>query len=269
MNPVLKNALAVAAAVSATHAVAQVTFYGHDGFEGRSFTIQRQVGDLERYGFNDRASSVVVLNDRWEVCADAHYSGHRVVLRAGRYPSLAAMGMNDRLSSVRAVSGNVRVDDARYAPPPAPVYGNHRRDNDGLYEANVTSVHAVVGSVEQRCWIEHQQVAQERSGANVPGAIVGALLGGVLGHQVGGGRGKKIATAGGAVAGAAVGASVGRNGGQQVRTEDVQRCDSTPSQSQPEYWDVTYDFRGQAHRVQMTSHPGSTVTSNRNSEPRA
>lgn len=269
MNAMLKNALAVAAAVIATHAVAQVTFYEHDGFQGRSFTTQRQIGDLERYGFNDRASSVVVLNDRWEVCADAHFSGRCVVLRAGRYPSLAAMGMNDRLSSVRAVSRNARVDDGRYAPPPVPVYDNHRRNNERLYEANVTSVHAVVGPVEQRCWIDHQQVAQERSGANIPGAIVGALLGGVLGHQVGGGRGKDIATAGGAVGGAAVGANVGRDGGQQVRTEDVQRCASAPSQARPEYWDVTYEFRGQAHRVQMTSDPGPTVTVNRNGEPRA
>ena len=46
---------------------------------------------------------------------------------------------------------------------------------------------------EQRCWVERQQVVEDRSDVNVPGAIAGAVIGGVLGHQVGGGRGKDIA----------------------------------------------------------------------------
>jgi uncharacterized protein YcfJ len=32
---------------------------------------------------------------------------------------------------------------------------------------------------------------------------------------------------------------------------------------------VTYEFRGQQHRVQMARDPGRTVTVNRNGEPRA
>ena len=204
MHTLVKSVFMVAAAAVVTQAAAQVTFYEHDGFEGRSFTTERQVGNFERFGFNDRASSVVVLRDRWEVCSDVQFSGRCVVLRAGRYPSLTAMGMNDRVSSVRAVNSNARFDDDRYAPPaPVAVYDNHRRNNERLFEANITSVRAVVGPPEQRCWMEHEPVVQERSRANVPGAIVGALLGGVLGHQVGGGRGQDIATAGGAVAGAA------------------------------------------------------------------
>ena len=268
MKTVLKGAFAVAALAIATQAAAQVTFYEREGFDGRSFTTDRQIGNFERYGFNDRASSVVVLRDRWEVCTDVRFSGRCVVLRAGRYASLAAMGMNDRVSSVRAVNGNARFDDDRYAPAPMPVYDNHRRNNERLYQADITSVRAVVGPAEQRCWMEREQVVQERSGANVPGAIVGALLGGVLGHQVGGGRGKDIATAGGAVAGAAVGANVGRDGAAQTSTRDVQRCASTPSQARPEYWDVTYNFRGQEHHMQMTTPPGATVTVNRQGEPR-
>jgi len=178
------------------------------------------------------------------------------------------MGMNDRVSSVRAVNSTARYDDDRYAPAPVPVYDNHRRRGERLYEANVTSVHAVVGPPEQRCWIEHEQVTQDRGNANVPGAIVGALIGGVLGHQVGGGRGQDVATAGGAVAGAAVGANVGR-GAPSASTRDVQHCASVPSQGRPEYWDVTYDFRGQQHHIQVTSPPGQTITVNRQGEPRA
>jgi uncharacterized protein YcfJ len=266
MNIRIKTALALAAVAVAAQATAQVVFYENDDYQGRSFSTERPVGNLERYGFNDRASSAVVLRDRWEICTDAGFSGRCVILRPGRYASLSALGINDRISSARVVDNNVRVDEGRYAPPPEPVYDNHRRRGERLFEADVTSVRAVVGTPERRCWVEHQPVAQEQGGANVPGAIAGALLGGILGHQVGGGRGKDLATAGGAVAGAAVGANVGRDGGPATR--DVQRCADTPGSARPEYWDVTYTFRGQEHRIQMAAPPGRTVPVNGRGEPR-
>jgi uncharacterized protein YcfJ len=268
MNTALKGALAAAGFALAAPAFAQVTFYENENFQGRTFTTQRQADDFERYGFNDRASSVEVLMDRWEVCEDAHFSGRCVVLRPGRYASLASLGMARRISSARVLSGNARVEDGRYAPAPAAEHGYHRRDNERLYEANVTSVHAVVGPPEQRCWIEHEQVSQDRGGANVPGAVAGALIGGIIGHQVGSGRGNDLATAGGAVAGAVVGSNIGRDSGGQSHEQDVQRCSSTPSQARTEYWDVTYDFRGQQHRMQVTAPPGRTVTVNEQGEPR-
>jgi uncharacterized protein YcfJ len=268
MNATLKIALAVAGLALAAQAAAQVTFYENDAFKGRSFTAQKQVPDFARLGFNDRASSVVVARDWWEVCEDSRFSGRCVVLRPGRYPSLAAMGLNDRISSVRAVNRDARNGDNRYAP--VSVYDGRRRNNERLYEANVTSVRAVVGPSEQRCWTERQEIPQERSEANVPAAIAGAVIGGILGHQVGGGRGKDIATAGGAVAGAAVGANIGRDGGgQPAYGRDVRRCESVPSQARPDHWDVTYNFRGQEHRMQMSSPPGATVMVNSQGEPRA
>jgi uncharacterized protein YcfJ len=128
----------------------------------------------------------------------------------------------------------------------------------------------VVGPPEQRCWIEKEQLTQPRSNANVGGAIAGALIGGILGHQVGGGTGKELATAGGAVAGAVVGAKVaGNNAAPQVQTRDVQRCNTEPNQNTPEYWDVSYEFRGQMHTIQMTAAPGATVTVNAQGEPRS
>ncbi len=267
MNAALRSALAVAGVTLATQACAQVTFYEKEDFKGHTFTTQRQADDFERYGFNDRASSVEVLMDRWEVCEDAHFAGRCVVLRPGRYASLASLGMGKRISSARILGSNARVEDGRYAPAPAADHFR-RHDNERLYEANVTSVHAVVGAPEQRCWTEREQVSQERGGANVPGAIAGALIGGIIGHQVGSGRGNDLATAGGAVAGAAVGANVGRDGGGQTREQDVQRCSNAPSDARAEYWDVTYDFRGEAHRAQMTAPPGRTVTVNEQGEPR-
>lgn len=270
MNTLLRTALAVSAVAMASHAAAQVTFYEHDGFQGRSFNTEREIGNFARFGFNDRASSVMVLGGRWEVCEDFQYAGRCVILRPGQYASLRDMGLNDRVSSVRMVGRAAHIEEDRYAPPPvAPAYDSRRRRNERLYEADVTSVRAVLGAPQQRCWVEREQVGEQRGSANVPGAIAGALIGGILGHQVGGGTGKDIATAGGAIAGAAVGANVGRDGGQQGYTQNVQRCTTAPAEGRPQYWDVTYVFRGQEHRVQMTSPPGSTVTVNRHGEPRA
>ncbi len=146
-----------------------------------------------------------------------------------------------------------------------------RRDNERLYEANITSVRAVVGTPAQRCWIEREQVVQQdRGNPNIGGALLGAVIGGILGHQVGGGSGKDVATAVGVVGGAAIGGNINRDsGGQQVVTQNVQRCTSAPDQAHPDYWDVTYNFRGQDHRMQMTTAPGATVTVNQQGEPRA
>jgi uncharacterized protein YcfJ len=267
MNIALSSALAACGLAFATGAAAQVTFYENEGFAGRSFTTQKQVSELARLGFNDRASSVIVANDRWEVCDDARFGGRCTILRPGRYPSLKAMGLNDRISSVRTVDRHARIDESRYSPAPVAAYDYHRRSDERLYDAPVTSVRAVVAQAEQRCWVEREQV-QQGGQANVPGAVVGAVLGGILGHQVGSGRGNDAATVGGAVIGGAVGANVGRDGGN-TSTRDVRRCDNAPTQSRADYWDVTYTFRGKEHHVQMSTPPGRTVSVNSQGEPRA
>ncbi|MDP2096956.1 MAG: beta/gamma crystallin-related protein [Hydrogenophaga sp.] len=244
----------------------QVTFFERENFAGRSFATEKPVLDLQRAGFNDRASSAVVVGERWEVCNDARFRGACVVLRPGRYPSLTAMGLNDRISSLRAIPPGDRVADNRYAPLPLPVYDNRRRNGERLFEATVTSSRAVLATSGQRCWVESEQVPQTQNNTNVPAALAGALIGGILGHQVGGGSGKDIATVGGAVAGAALGAQVGRS--NPAATQDVQRCENVPGGAQAAYWDVSYNFRGQDHRVQMTSAPGATIVVNEQGEPR-
>ncbi|MBP9148522.1 MAG: glycine zipper 2TM domain-containing protein [Rhodoferax sp.] len=363
----LQSILALASVAFATQSAAQVTFYAQDEFQGPSFSSRRAINDLQRFGFNDRASSVTVASERWEVCESRRFGGRCVVLRAGSYPSLAAMGLNDRISSARLIQREARIDAQRYAPAPVKaqitLYENkdfggqtyvasqaitnfqrlrfndrassvevqagwweacedadfqgqcvllrpgrypslaamglnnrissvrvstqaahtlpagppraadqanfNRRDDERLYQADVVSVRAVVGPPEKRCWIEREQVSAESRSSNVPGAIAGALLGGILGHQVGGGTGKDLATVGGAVAGAAIGAQAGRNNSTpQITTQDVERCREVPSSAKPQFWDVTYRFRGQDHQVQMTQPPGATVTVNAQGEPR-
>ncbi len=251
--------------------VSRVVFYEDDGFQGRSMTAEGPVEDFSRSGFNDRASSVVVSGGLWEVCQDARYGGACVVLRPGQYPSLTAMGMNDRISSVRAVERGASVDNRRYAPLPMVSRDYGRRNEERLYQADITSVRAVVEDSGERCWVEPQQVAPERSSnANVPGALLGAVIGGILGHQVGGGTGKDVATGIGVVAGAAIGGNSGRGDANQqvVTTQNVQRCSRNPGQARAAYWDVTYSFRGQEFRVQMAQAPGRTVTVNEQGEPR-
>ena len=208
----------------------------------------------------------MVVGERWEVCNDVRFRGACVVLRPGRYPSLAAMGLNDRISSVRSIEAGDRIADNRYAPLPMPAYDSRRRGSERLFEANVTSARAVLATSGQRCWVEREQVPQAQSNTNVPAALAGALIGGILGHQVGGGSGQDIATVGGVIAGAALGAQMGRD--NPAAAQDVQRCENVPGGAQPAFWDVSYKFRGQDHRAQMTSAPGATITVNDQGEPR-
>ena len=193
-NFVLTSALALAGLALATQAAASITFYEREAFQGRSFTASRQVPNIERTGFNDRASSVIVTDERWEVCDDAGFSGRCVVLRPGQYGSLGAMGLNDRVSSVRIVARGARVDDNRYAPAPVAEFDYRRRNRERIYEAQVTTGRAVDGPSEQRSWDEREQVSS--GGANVPGALAGAVIGGILGHQIGSGRGNGSESAG-------------------------------------------------------------------------
>ena len=254
MHAPLKSLFALAAVAFAAQASAQITFYENERFEGRQFTTSRAITNLTRSGFNDRASSAVVLRDEWEVCDDARFGGRCVVLRAGR------------------IEHSLKKGAVEAASKPEPVYDNHRRNGERLFAADVTSVRAVVGPPEQRCWMEREAVSEPArpSGANVPAAIAGALIGGILGHQVGGGAGKDLATVGGAAAGGYVGSQIGRNGAPAPATSrEVQKCETKPSQAKPEFWDVTYTFRGQEHRIQTTTPPGATLMVNDQGEPRS
>jgi uncharacterized protein YcfJ len=240
----------------------QVTFYERDGFRGRSFSTTSDIGDLRRTGFSDRASSVVVVGDRWEVCDDIGYVGHCMYLRPGNYPSLEAMGMNNMISSVREVASDRPVADNNWAPQPLPAYDARPRPQEELFQAQVVASHAVFGTPTQKCWVEQTEVRDRRN--EVGGAVVGSILGGILGHQVARGHG---AVAAGAIGGALVGGSIG-NANSGTRMEDVQRCQEVPASGPPQYWDTVYTFQGVEHHVQTTAPAGATITVNRFGEPR-
>lgn len=250
-----------------TAAQAQITFYESDDYRGRAFTTNQPVNNLGSYGFNDRASSVVVTSGRWEVCDNSNFGGECVVLRSGNYPSLRAMGLNDQVSSTRRA--NARRIAALNSPAPlagTPDYAWRRRPNEAIFSARVTGVRAVVGAPSERCWIERQQVERNNDNNSTGRTLLGAVLGGVIGHQIGGGTGRDIATVGGAVAGGVLG-NRSAQGSSEVVQQDVRRCSSVAS-TIPAYWDVDYEFRGRQHRVQMASEPGATISVNGNGEPR-
>ena len=209
-----------------------ITLYGREGFAGRSFATRQPVRNLERFDFNDRASSAIVQGGRFEVCEGPGFEGRCMVLRPGQYPSLAAMGMNDAISSVRPLPSQSQLEERRFAPPPPVAYDYRRRGDERLFEAEVVGVRAVYGRPEQRCWVERESVRDDVI-IRGPG---GAVIGGFLGHQPG--------------------------------SVEVRRC-ATNQMGPPQYWDVTYRFRGVERSVQMSRQPGATITVNSEGEPRA
>jgi hypothetical protein len=48
---------------------------------------------------------------------------------------------------------------------------------------------------------------------------------------------------------------------------EIQRCENVTNAA-PDYWDVTYWFRGVEHHAQMTTPPGQTITVNGEGVPR-
>ena len=119
MRAIVQTAIAAVTLAAAGAASADVTFYQHENFSGRSFTTRVTVLNFQEFAnFNDRASSVVVSEEPWEVCDDQTFRGRCFVLRPGEYPSLRAMGLNNRISSARPLDRRAHFPEDRYAPLP-------------------------------------------------------------------------------------------------------------------------------------------------------
>jgi len=70
-------------------------------FEGPQVEVSQDVRSLNDVGFNDRATSLIIREGRWEFCEHADFRGECVVLGPGRYDVLDRM--NNRISSMRRV----------------------------------------------------------------------------------------------------------------------------------------------------------------------
>lgn len=108
--------LAACLALAGAHAAAQVTLFEHDDFGGRSVQLRGEAADFAGFGFNDRASSLLVQGGMWEVCQDRAFRGTCVVLRPGRYRSLSEINLNDRVSSARPMRGGWQGGHDRHEP---------------------------------------------------------------------------------------------------------------------------------------------------------
>jgi Beta/Gamma crystallin len=98
--------IAALAGAGCTHAMAEIVLYENDDYNGRSQRVVAPMTNLDRMGFNDAASSVVVRSGNWQLCADADFRGQCITLNPGSYRSMRAFGMNDRISSLRMLGGN-------------------------------------------------------------------------------------------------------------------------------------------------------------------
>jgi len=79
-----------------------IELYGQSGFRGARLELDRDTPNLERAGFNDRASSIVVNEGTWQLCSDGGYGGNCRVYAPGRYADLG-YGMAKQVSSARLV----------------------------------------------------------------------------------------------------------------------------------------------------------------------
>ena len=143
MNATPSHLLALATLAFATQAAAQVTFYEHPNFRGESFTVDRSIRNMERPGYNTRASSAVVRGEAWEICDTPGFSGRCVILHPGEYPSLGALDMNDSVTSLRPEAEKLARGEPGYAPGPAHItlYG---REN---FEGRAITVDRPAGSL--------------------------------------------------------------------------------------------------------------------------
>ena len=114
MKRTLKALLVSAGFVLAGNAVAQVTLFQDDGFQGRRFSANGPIENFANSGFNDEASSAEVRGGTWQVCTDAYFRGQCVTLRPGNYPSIGSLGLNDKISSVRPLEQYGQGDERYY-----------------------------------------------------------------------------------------------------------------------------------------------------------
>jgi uncharacterized protein YcfJ len=254
----------------------QVATYAPAELNAAAATL-RQADDLAASGgrYGDVHQLAVLASQRAAAAQDAaRVRSEQAALAAQRTATDARIRADvtqqqAAAAQLQAAQAQRQAEEAQRLAATAPAaYDYRRRPNEPLYEASVTSVRAVVGPPQQRCWVERQVVDTGTTGVNVPGAVVGGVVGGILGHEIGSGRGQDLATGIGAATGAMVGGNVGREAPGAIYAQDVRRCADVPTSARLDYWDVTYNFGGYEHHVQMTSPPGATILVNAQGEPR-
>ena len=79
-----------------------IEVYGQPGFRGRAEAFDRDVRNLSHEGFQNKISSVVVNEGRWELCTNRGFTGVCRVYGPGEYPRLGGR-LDDNVTSLRRV----------------------------------------------------------------------------------------------------------------------------------------------------------------------
>lgn len=98
----MKAAIAALAAVFALPAVAnQVTLYEGPNLRGRQVTVDRSTPNLGYQGFENRASSLWVMDGTWEFCTEPYFRGNCRIYGPGEHRYLG--DQSNRISSARPI----------------------------------------------------------------------------------------------------------------------------------------------------------------------
>ncbi|MFT5533520.1 MAG: hypothetical protein ACI8WM_001416 [Burkholderiaceae bacterium] len=101
--------LSLAMLFSGVARAGEISLFDRSDFAGRVLDLRESEASLSRFGFNDRASSIVVRAGRWEVCSDDNFNGFCSVLERGDYRRLDPR-LNEQVSSVREIDSRQQYD---------------------------------------------------------------------------------------------------------------------------------------------------------------
>ena len=81
--------------------------YEGPNLSGRTYVLDAEVlPNLDRAGFNDRASSLRIEGGYWLFCSDINFHGECLTFGPGDYPTLPR-SLNNRISSGRRIGASV------------------------------------------------------------------------------------------------------------------------------------------------------------------
>lgn len=81
----------------------QVILYRDQGYRGGSIAVTGDVANLQSFGFDNRMTSIRVLEGVWELCEHPNYGGACTTIKADE--DYSGRPFNDHLSSLRRVDG--------------------------------------------------------------------------------------------------------------------------------------------------------------------
>ena len=77
-----------------------ILIYEHCNYKGRTLVLTGNQANFVTIGFNDKASSAIILKGSWQLFEHIDFNGKALTLHPGQYDNLHTLG-NDTLSSVK------------------------------------------------------------------------------------------------------------------------------------------------------------------------